>query len=150
MRRTVVGCACLLAALMSPGTVATQSTSKERLPSLIERDADVAKPAPGPHDGGGETTVYSFFGKAPKFGLVFLKRALHKGAAIGYHQVNNDEVWYILAGRGELTLDGTREMLGPNTAILVRTGSWLGLRQAEAEDLVIAVAIAVASPRSPA
>ena len=140
MRPTVAGCACLLAALMCSGTAATQSTSKERLPLLIERDAEVAKSAPGPHDGGGETTQYSFFEKAPKFGLGFLKRALHKGAAIGYHQINNDEVFYILAGSGELTLDGKREMVGASTAILVRPGNWLGLRQAGAEDLVIAVA----------
>ena len=39
---------------------------------------------PGPHNGTGETTAYSFFDKVRDLPLVFRKRALHPGASIGY------------------------------------------------------------------
>src|SRR5437773_9165059 len=83
--------------------------------SLIERDADVAKREPGTHNGGGETTGYSFFAKASNPALVFRKRALHAGSAIGPHKQDVDEVYYVLSGSGELTLDGEKHAIGPGT-----------------------------------
>lgn len=108
--------------------------------ALIERDSAVATPEPGPHSGGGQTTAYSFFARAPHLGLVFRKRALHPGAAIGYHRQDDDEIYYILSGTGELTLDGNRSVVGPGTAILTRPGSSHGLRQVGSADLVIIIA----------
>jgi mannose-6-phosphate isomerase-like protein (cupin superfamily) len=109
-------------------------------PSLIERDSAVATREPGPHRGGGETTAYSFFARAPNLGFVFRKRALHPGGAIGYHRQEEDEVYYVLSGTGELTLNGERSLVRPGTAILTRPGSSHGLRQVGAEDLVIIIA----------
>jgi mannose-6-phosphate isomerase-like protein (cupin superfamily) len=107
--------------------------------SLVEHDSLVAVRESGPHAGGGETTAYPFFAEAPQLALVFRKRALHRGAAIGYHRQETDEVYYVLAGRGELTLDGVRREVAPGTAILTRSGSSHGLRQLGTEDLVIVV-----------
>src|SRR5262245_13972520 len=73
---------------------------------IIERDADVAAQQPGPHNGGGQTVGYSFFAKAPKLNLVFRKRALKPGSGIGYHEQKEDEIYYVLSGRGVMTLDG--------------------------------------------
>ena len=109
-------------------------------PSLIEHDSTVARPQPGPHDGGGTTTAYSFFARAPNLHLVFRKRALHPGAAIGYHRQTEDEIYYILSGAGELTLNGDRSAVGPGTAILTRTGGSHGLRQVGSADLVLIIA----------
>jgi mannose-6-phosphate isomerase-like protein (cupin superfamily) len=109
-------------------------------PSLIEQDSAVARLEPGPHNGGGQTTAYSFFARAPNLGLVFRKRALHHGAAIGYHRQEEDEIYYVLSGTGTLTLNGVRSVVGPGTAILTRTGSSHGLEQVGSEDLVIIVA----------
>ena len=109
-------------------------------PSLIEYDSTVARPEPGPHDGGGQSTAYSFFVHAPRLGLVFRKRALHPGAAIGYHRQDEDEIYYVVSGSGVLTLNGVESVVGPGTAILTRTGSSHGLRQRGSEDLVIIVA----------
>jgi mannose-6-phosphate isomerase-like protein (cupin superfamily) len=106
----------------------------------MEHDSAVAKPEPGPHNGGGQTTGYSFFARAPNLGLVFRKRALHPGSAIGYHRQDEDEIYYVLSGAGELTLNGERSVVGPGTAILTRTGSSHGLRQAGSADLVIIIA----------
>src|SRR6267378_829506 len=108
--------------------------------SLIEHDSTVASPEPGPHSGGGQTTAYSFFARTPNLGLVFRKRALHSCAAIGYHRQEEDEIYYVVSGTGELRLNGVRSVVGPGTAILTRPGSWHGLRQLGSDDLVIIIA----------
>lgn len=107
--------------------------------SLIQYDSLVAVREPGPHNGGGQTTAYPFFAGEDGFALVFRKRALHPGAAIGYHRNDVDEIYYVLSGKGELTLNGARQQLGPGTAILTRAGDSHGLRQLGAGDLVIII-----------
>ena len=107
---------------------------------IVERDAEVAKQEPGTHNGGGETIGYSFFAKTPKMPFVFRKRALKPGSGIGYHQQKEDEVYYVVSGRGLMTLDDKPTEVGPGTAILTRPGSSHGLKQAGTEDLVIIIA----------
>jgi mannose-6-phosphate isomerase-like protein (cupin superfamily) len=106
---------------------------------IIERDGEVAATQPGPHKGGGQTVGYSFFAKVPKLNLVFRKRALKPGSGIGYHEQNEDEIYYVLSGRGVMTLDGKDVAVGPGTAILTRPGSSHGLKQVGNEDLVIMI-----------
>ena len=130
-------CACLLVAGLGHAGPRVSRVSQAR--SLIEHDSAVATRQPGPHKGGGETTAYPFFSRAPNLHLVFRKRALHRGAAIGYHRQEEDEVYYVLSGTGELTLNGERSIVGPGTAILTRPGSSHGLRQVGSDDLVILI-----------
>ena len=106
---------------------------------ILEHDSEVAANEPGTHNGGGQTIGYSFFKKAPKLGLVFRKRALKPGSGIGYHQQKEDEIYYVLIGRGMMTIDGKTFEVGPGTAVLTRPGSSHGLKQAGAEDLVIMI-----------
>lgn len=106
---------------------------------VIEHDSLVARRELGPHGGGGETTAYPFFSDAPALGLVFRKRSLHPGAAIGYHRNDADEIYYVLSGRGELTVDGVKREVAAGTAILTRPGSSHGLRQVGTDDLVILI-----------
>jgi len=106
---------------------------------VIERDAEVAREEPGTHKGGGQTVGYSFFKDTPKLGMVFRKRALKPGSAIGYHEQNEDEIYYVLSGRGIMTLDGKPIEVGPGTAVLTRPGSSHGLKQVGSEDLVILI-----------
>ncbi len=106
---------------------------------LVERDADVQRAEPGTHKGGGETIGYSFFSKAPGLRLAFRKRALKPGSGIGYHEQKEDEIYYVLSGRGVMTVDGKTFDVGPGTAVLTRPGSSHGLRQAGNEDLVILI-----------
>ena len=106
---------------------------------ILERDADVAVNEPGTHGGGGETIGYSFFKNVPGLGLVFRKRAFKPGSAIGYHLQEEDEIYYILSGRGVMTIDGTSFEVGPGAAILTRSGSSHGLKQTGSEDLVILI-----------
>ncbi len=136
-RSVVLGCFVFGSlAACSRTTIVPPPTSTR---SLIQYDSLVAVREPGPHNGGGETTAYSFFTREDGLALVFRKRALHPGAAIGYHQNDVDEVYYVLSGRGELTLNGARQLVGAGTAILTRAGGFHGLRQVGAEDLVIII-----------
>jgi mannose-6-phosphate isomerase-like protein (cupin superfamily) len=104
---------------------------------IVEHDADIQKAEPGTHNGGGQTVGYSFFAKAPKLALVFRKRALKPGSGIGYHEQKEDEIYYVLSGRGMMTVDGKSFEVDPGTAVLTRPGSSHGLKQMGAEDLVI-------------
>jgi mannose-6-phosphate isomerase-like protein (cupin superfamily) len=106
---------------------------------ILERDREVAKEEPGTHGGGGRTVGYSFFSKAPGLKLVFRKRALKPGSGIGYHLQKEDEIYYVLSGRGQMTIDDKTFDVGPGDAILTRPGSSHGLKQTGAEDLVIMI-----------
>jgi mannose-6-phosphate isomerase-like protein (cupin superfamily) len=119
----------------------TLSAAQKSAPGgyILERDAEVATPEPGTHNGGGQTIGYSFFKKAPRLGLVFRKRALKPGSGIGYHEQKEDEIYYVLSGRGTMTIDGKSVDVEPGTAVLTRPGSSHGLKQTGAEDLVIMI-----------
>ena len=106
---------------------------------ILERDADIRANEPGPHSGGGQTTAYSFFKKAPGLTLVFRKRAMKPGSAIGYHLQTEDEIYYILSGKGSMTIDNKTFDVGPGDAILTRPGSSHGLKQVGNEDLVLMI-----------
>jgi len=107
---------------------------------IVQHDADIAKSEPGTHNGGGQTVGYSFFDKTPGMKFVFRKRALKPGSGIGYHEQKEDEVYYVLSGKGVMTLDDKPMDIGPGTAILTRPGSSHGLKQVGNEDLVILIA----------
>ncbi|NUR53363.1 MAG: cupin domain-containing protein [Acidobacteria bacterium] len=106
---------------------------------IIEHDAEVAVAEPGTHNGGGQTIGYSFFKKVPDLPLVFRKRALRPGSGIGLHEQKEDEIYYVLSGRGEMTLDGRTVEVTPGTAVLTRTGSSHSLKQVGSDDLVIMI-----------
>jgi mannose-6-phosphate isomerase-like protein (cupin superfamily) len=106
---------------------------------VIEHDADIAKTEPGTHNGGGQTVGYSFFQKVPNLTLVFRKRALKQGSGIGLHEQKEDEIYYVLSGKGSMTLDGKTVEITPGTAVLTRTGSSHSLKQVGDEDLVIMI-----------
>ncbi len=48
------------------------------------------------------TTAYPFFADAPGLSFFFRKRVLHKGAGIGLHQHDKDEIYYVVSGTGPL------------------------------------------------
>ncbi|MBU8976002.1 cupin domain-containing protein [Lysobacter sp. MMG2] len=124
--------------LLSTACAATHAAEPRR-DSYVENARDVAVQQPGPHEGQGTTTAYPFFEDAQGFDIVFRQRALHKGATIGEHRNDKDEIYYVLSGRGELLLDGTRREVAAGDAILTRDGSTHALAQRGEEDLVILV-----------
>ena len=131
----------MIAAVFSCAATAAQESASaaSKHDSYVENARDVAVQQPGPHEGLGTTTAYPFFEQAQGFDIVFRQRALHPGATIGEHRNDKDEIYYVLSGRGELTLDGKRREVGPGDAILTRDGSTHALAQRGEQDLVIIV-----------
>ena len=137
MRRALaLGFASLLAVLAA--AVSAQEAHKKG-GYIIQRDAEVAKTEPAPHQGPGQTVGHVFFDKTPNLHFSFRKRVLKPGSAIGYHEQHEDEVYYVLSGRGVMTLDDKPYDVTPGTAILTRTGSSHGLKQLGSEDLVVII-----------
>jgi mannose-6-phosphate isomerase-like protein (cupin superfamily) len=106
---------------------------------ILEHEKDLVKNEPAPHNGGGMSTVYNFFMNADKSKLVFRKRVLHPGAAIGYHLQINEEIYYILSGSGEMTMNNKVFNVQGGDAILTFPGSSHGLKQTGKEDLVVLI-----------
>ena len=125
-------------ALTLATAVAAQEPAKKG-GTFVQHDEDTAKPERGPHDGPGQTIGYVFFDKIPDLHFSFRKRVLKPGAGIGYHEQHEDEVYYVLSGRGVMTLDGKKTDVVPGTAILTRTGSSHGIMQVGNEDLVLII-----------
>ena len=109
-------------------------------PYILEHENDIAKKEPGTHNGGGSTTGYSFFNGANNLKMVFRKRVLHAGSAIGYHLQTGDEIYYIISGTGEMQMNGKAFAVKNGDAILTRPGSSHGLKQTGSADLVIIIA----------
>ncbi|WP_435014191.1 GDSL-type esterase/lipase family protein [Xanthomonas arboricola] len=109
-------------------------------PSLVVHERDLARPQPGPHGGAGPTTAYPFFADAPQLPFVLRKRVLHKGAGIGLHLHDKDEIYYIVSGRGLYALDGKQYQVTAGDALLTRPGSTHALQQTGDEPLVLLLA----------
>ena len=106
---------------------------------ILEREKDIAVEQPGPHKGGGLTTAYPFFSKAPDFKIAFRKRVLRPGSAIGYHLQKEDEIYYVLAGKGEMTMNGKTFPVSAGDAILTRPGSSHGIKPVGGDSLTIII-----------
>ena len=106
---------------------------------IVEHDTAVAREEPGTHNGGGQTIGYSFFRSVPDLKLVFRKRAFKPGSGVGHHVQKEDEIYYVLSGRGTMTLDGKTIDITPGTAVLTRPGSSHSLKQTGSEDLVVLI-----------
>ena len=139
LRRWLAGALTLSVAASTAWLAASAQQAPTRGGYILERDHEVARQEPGTHDGGGQTIGYSFFSKAPDLKLVFRKRALKPGSGIGYHLQKEDEIYYVLSGHGQMTIDGKTFDVGVGDAILTRPGSSHGLKQTGAEDLVIMI-----------
>ncbi|MGN6640593.1 MAG: cupin domain-containing protein [Mucilaginibacter sp.] len=113
--------------------------SQSKQPYILEHENDIAKNEPGTHNGGGSTIGYSFFSKADNLKVTFRKRVLHRGSAIGYHLQKEDEIYYIISGKGEMQMNGKTFPVKAGDAILTRPGSSHGLKQTGKDDLVIII-----------
>lgn len=106
---------------------------------VIEHEKEIAKQEQGPHNGGGVTTAYPFFSKAADLQLIFRKRTLYPGSSIGYHLQQKDEIYYIVSGHGELTMNGKKIFVNSGDAILTRAGSSHGLKPVGNDSLTIII-----------
>lgn len=110
-----------------------------KAPGGVQNEIDIAQPIGGPHKGGGKATDHWFFQDFDPTKFIFRKIVLNPGSAIGYHLHDKDEIYYILDGAGELTLNGETSSVGPGAAVFTRPGDSHGLRQVGESDLAIIV-----------
>lgn len=130
----------IIACIVVCGFFALQTSSQPQDKGyVLEKEKDIAKDEPGPHNGGGLSTAYSFFNDVPGNKLAFRKRVLHPGAAIGYHLQEEDEVYYILSGTGDMKMNGKTFTVQQGDAVLTRPGSSHGLTQTGKDDLTILI-----------
>jgi hypothetical protein len=62
-------------------------------PMVVVREEDVKREEPPPHGNIGMSTAYRISDAVPApRAMEFRKRILHRGAAIGLHPINHDEV----------------------------------------------------------
>ncbi|QNF34736.1 cupin domain-containing protein [Adhaeribacter swui] len=127
----------IIAASLVTQPVWAQTTST--VPYVLEQDAQVAKEQTGPHDGGGKTVGYSFFDGVKDYKTAFKKRTLLPGSAIGYHLQQEDEVYYIISGTGEMTMNGKTFLVKPGDAILTRPGSSHGIKPTANQELTLII-----------
>ena len=106
---------------------------------IVEHEQDIAREEPGPHKGGGNTTAYPFFAKADDLQLVFRKRTLRPGSSIGYHLQEKDEIYYIIQGKGEMTMNGKTFSVKAGDAILTRPGNSHGLQPIGKDSLTLLI-----------
>ena len=142
----VAGVSCALAVLAAIACARTQEPQAEaasrhiRNRFWVREDAAVAKVEPAPHDGGGDSTAYRYFDDVADARVIFRKRALHKGSAIGMHVLTHDEVYYVVSGRGKLRVDDRQVEIGPDTAVFMQEGADVGIWQEGDDELVVIVA----------
>jgi lysophospholipase L1-like esterase/mannose-6-phosphate isomerase-like protein (cupin superfamily) len=161
--RGAVAIACMITgdllalALIEPGQTTRDSDcgvpagwsarhTQQRWPSLIEQSEVLAAVQPGPHGGNGISLGSPLFASAPELAIAVRRRVLHAGASIGVHGHGKDEIYYVISGRGELTLDGQAHLVGPGSAILTRDGSSHSLRQIGTEDLTLLIVYGRSAP----
>jgi mannose-6-phosphate isomerase-like protein (cupin superfamily) len=106
---------------------------------VVEHEKDIAQVQEGPHKGGGQTTAYSFFSTAKDLKLVFRKRVLAPGSSIGYHLQQEDEIYYIIKGVGDMTMNGKTFRVKEGDAILTRPGSSHSLKPAGKDSLALII-----------
>lgn len=125
---------------MPPGRRARLATQPR--PSLIEHAERIALTQPGPHGGDGLTVSAPFFANAADLNLTVRRRTLYEGASIGLHEHGRDEIYYIISGQGEFTLDGVAHSVGAGHAMLTRDASSHSLRQIGTEPLQVLIVYA--------
>jgi quercetin dioxygenase-like cupin family protein len=107
---------------------------------ILDHEKDIAVEDTGPHNGGGKTTAFPFFSKFKGGKMAFRKRVLHPGSSIGYHLQEQQEIYYILDGNGDLQMNGKTIPVTTGDAILTLPGSSHGLKPAGNNDLAVLIA----------
>jgi len=115
-------------------------------PAVIVREAEVMRREPPPHGAIGMSTAYRISDAAPGRTMEFRRRVLHVGAAIGPHPIDHDEVYYVLAGEGEVVSDGVTATLTPGMAAYLYKGAVVGIRQVGGQDLSLIISYPLAKP----
>ncbi|MDR7335817.1 cupin domain-containing protein [Roseateles asaccharophilus] len=116
------------------------TTTGPKRPLLVIHENEVKRDEPPPHGAIGMSTAYRISDAVPApRQMEFRKRVLHVGAAIGLHPIGHDEVYYVLAGEGDVTSDGQTQRMAAGMTAYLYEGAVVGIRQLGHEPLAIIV-----------
>lgn len=118
------------------------------LPMVVVDQQAVMRREPVPHGAIGMSTAYRISDVAPGRTMEFRRRVLDVGAAIGAHVIDHDEVYYVLAGEGEVLSDGKTAVLKPGMAAYLYKGANVGITQRGSVplDLIVSYPLAAKKP----
>lgn len=106
---------------------------------VLEHEAAIRHEEPGSHDGGGKTAAYPYFAKVPGLKVAFRKRVLYPGSSIGYHLQEKEEIYYIVQGHGEMTMNGKTFPVSAGDAVLTLPGNRHGLKPSGSDSLSVII-----------
>lgn len=109
-------------------------------PMVVIDERTVMRREAVPHGNIGMSTAYRITDAVPGRTFEFRRRVLDKGAAIGLHPIDHDEVYHVLAGEGEVESDGVNRTLGLGMTAYLFEGATVGIRQRGAAPLSLIVA----------
>ncbi|MFP1129932.1 cupin domain-containing protein [Asticcacaulis sp. W401b] len=105
---------------------------------IIDEKDTVVEEAP-PHGRIGMSTAFRISDSAPQRSMEFRKRSLHKGAAIGIHPIDHDEVYYVVSGTGIVESDGVTHTLTEGMTAYLYEGAKVGIKQVGDEPLTLII-----------
>jgi len=115
-------------------------------PMVVIDERATLRREPPPHGAIGMSTAYRISDAVAGRTMEFRKRILHRGAGIGVHRIDHDEVYYVLDGTGIVTSGGETKALGPGmTAYLFRDAT-VGIRQTGSAPLTLIISYPLARP----
>ncbi|WP_088308545.1 cupin domain-containing protein [Novosphingobium sp. B 225] len=111
-------------------------------PAMVVIDeAATRRDEPPPHGAIGMSTAFRISDAVPQpRAMEFRRRILHRGAAIGEHRIDHDEVYYVLGGTGEVVSDGKRAVLTKGMTAYLYKGAVVGIRQLGKQPLSLIIA----------
>jgi mannose-6-phosphate isomerase-like protein (cupin superfamily) len=107
---------------------------------VVVDERTVMKREAVPHGRIGMSTAYRITDAVPGRNFEFRRRVLDRGAAIGLHVLAHDEVYYVLAGEGDVSSDGVTRRIGPGMTAYLFDGANVGIRQSGTAPLSLIVA----------
>ncbi|MEP9400768.1 cupin domain-containing protein [Sphingomonas sp. VNH70] len=99
---------------------------------------------PTPHGAIGMSTAWRITDTVPGRTMEFRRRTLDKGAAIGLHPIDHDEVYHVVSGEGDVTSDGTTRRVGPGQTVYLYSGASVGIAQRGREPLALVISYPLA------
>lgn len=113
-------------------------------PMVVIDERDTMRQEPPPHGAIGMSTAYRISDAAPQpRTMEFRRRVLHPGAAIGVHPIAHDEVYYVVAGTGEVTSDGVTRIVTAGMTAYLYDRAKVGIKQIGSEPLSLIIAYPV-------
>ena len=96
---------------------------------IIIAEEDTRQEEATPHGKIGTSTAFRLTANVPNRTMEFRKRILHRGAAIGAHPIDHDEVYYVVSGDGEVFSNDNSHTLGSGMMAYLYRGDTVGIRQ---------------------